>query len=224
MDRRSSPPILDKALLRHHTLVKNPPQIKVGQASSRGQRKPPYVEHYTDSITNLDPSQHAVHSRLRRLSSSHSPHERYCSKCHMRRPSQELLFAPSDVAEDFCPDIVMPKAQRPIMHHARRHSGLCPDNMVAHELSDGTHSPTQITLKSKPCSHNSSSSATGYHHDCHCETVTPVDNLSARYGQIEDPARNVVRRKSTEKEAMDLVHEIMHEELLADMEAKQSRL
>ncbi|KIV89037.1 hypothetical protein, variant [Exophiala mesophila] len=173
----------------------------------------------TDSA-RLDGSHHPVNPHLRRLSSSHAPYEHYCSSCHMRRPSQELLSITTDTVDDFCPDIAMPKCQRPAMHHTRRHSGLCPENLVAQEFSDGTHSPTQMTVKPRACRHNSS----GYHHDCHCESVKPVDNLSARYGIDDHSGPIKVRRQSTEQEAMDQVSEIMHEEMLADMEARQSRL
>lgn len=172
----------------------------------------------------------AVHPQLRRLSSSHASNtNHYCSRCHMRRPSQEFLLglrrdqSPDEETWDgFCPDIAMPNhhSPRPTLHHARRHSGLCPDNIISQVHPDGRSSPTQITAKPQPCRHNSS----GYHHDCHCENVTPVENLAERYGMVEEPTEIELKRRSTEQEAMNKVAEIMHQELLADMEARQCRL
>jgi hypothetical protein len=37
-----------------------------------------------------------------------------------------------------------------------------------------------MTVKPRICRHTSS----GYHHECHCEAVTPVENLSERYGLV----------------------------------------
>jgi len=148
----------------------------------------------------------------------------------MRRPSQEQLFGRShhdhspeeETWDGFCPDISMPShaSPRQTLHHTRRHSGLCPENVISQEHCDGRSSPTQITLKPRVCHHTKS----GYHHECHCESVTPVENLSERYGLVEEPEEIEQKRKSLEKQAADEVAEIMHAELLADMEAKQSRL
>jgi hypothetical protein len=148
----------------------------------------------------------------------------------MRRSSQELLLtrshdhSPDEESWDgFCPDIPMPTdvSPRPAHHHTRRHSGLCPNDVISQEHIDGTSSPTQITVKAhRSCRHNK----TGYHHNCHCDTVTPVENLSERYGLVEEPEEIQRKRQSMEKEAADEVTEIMHEELMADMEAGQSRL
>ncbi|EXJ77433.1 hypothetical protein A1O3_09659, partial [Capronia epimyces CBS 606.96] len=139
-----------------------------------------------------------VHPQLRRLSSashhSHGHASHYCSRCHMRRPSQENLamtrshsHSPDDESWDgFCPDIHMPEhaPARPL-HHTRRHSGLCPQDVVtAQAHQDGRTSPhTQMTIKARSCPH----SAAGHHHACHCESVTPTENLTERYGLVEEP-------------------------------------
>ncbi|EXJ82077.1 hypothetical protein A1O1_08146 [Capronia coronata CBS 617.96] len=173
----------------------------------------------------------AVHPQLRRLSSCHGHSSHYCTKCHMRRPSQEHLatarsnsHSPDDESWDgFCPDIHMPEhaAARPA-HHTRRHSGLCPQDLItAKTHQDGrTSPPTQMTIKSRPCHHT----ASGYHHDCHCERVTPVENLSERFGLVEEPEEIVQLRRSLEMEAADQMTEIMHEELVADLQARQMRM
>jgi len=172
----------------------------------------------------------AIHTQLRRLSSSHASSHHYCSKCHMRRSSQDLLNQKHDHSPEpeswdgFCPDIVMPAqdAPRPSAHHARRHSGLCPENLVnIDHQHDGKSSPPQVLVKHRPCRQHSNS----YHQDCHCESVTPVENLSERYGIVDEPTEmEIGRRRSMEKDTMDRVTEIMHEELIADMEARQARL
>ncbi|KAK5053721.1 hypothetical protein LTR84_001682 [Exophiala bonariae] len=172
----------------------------------------------------------AIHPQLRRLSSSHASSHHYCSKCHMRRSSQDLLkqkhnHSPEPESWDgFCPDIVMPTqdAPRPSAHHTRRHSGLCPENLInIDHQHDGKSSPPQILVKHRPCRQHS----TSYHHDCHCESVTPIENLSERYGIVDEPTEMEIDwRRSMEKDAMDRVTEIMHEELIADMEARQARL
>lgn len=145
----------------------------------------------------------------------------------MRRPSQEHLaltrshsHSPDEESWDgFCPDIHMPEhaPARPV-HHTRRHSGLCPQDLItAQSHHDGRTSPhTQMTFKARHCPHN----ASGYHHNCHCETVTPLENLRERYGLVEEPAKT--RRDSLEGEAADEMADIMHEELMADLEARQS--
>jgi hypothetical protein len=64
----------------------------------------------------------------------------------------------------------------------------------------------------------------GYQHNCHCDVVTPTENVSERYGLVEEPEIILEKRISLEKHAADKVAEIMHDEMVADMEAKQSRL
>lgn len=91
--------------------------------------------------------------------------------------------------------------------------------MILSKHADGTSSPTQITVKARSCRHNKS----GYHHDCHCSSVTPVENLSERYGLVEEPQEISRKTQSLDKQAAEKVAEIMHDELLADMEA-QSRV
>lgn len=84
-----------------------------------------------------------------------------------------------------------------------------------------------MTMKVRGSGSHSPSGATA----CHCETVLPVENLSERYGLVEEPATMMLdspphhqRRESLEKEAADQLSDIMHEELIADMEARQCRL
>lgn len=183
-----------------------------------------------DHLVEKDEIHPAVHNQLRRLSSSHASSHPYCSKCHMRRSSQDLLLKrshdhspESESWDGFCPDIVMPTQDLPrsSVHHARRHSGLCPDNLFDTERTDGKSTPPRISARQRPCQHHSNS----YHHDCHCESVTPIENLSERYGMVDESTEmEVDRRRSIEKQAMDQVAEIMHEELMADMEARQGRL
>ena len=96
-----------------------------------------------------------------------------------------------------------------VRNHIRRHSGLCPGNVVTQTHSDGTHSPTQMTTKD----------GSGYHHNCRCEVVTPTENLSERYGLIEEPTIILEKRMGLEKQAADKVSEIMHDEMVADREA-----
>ncbi|KAL2429246.1 hypothetical protein ABEF95_001646 [Exophiala dermatitidis] len=173
----------------------------------------------------------SLHPQLRRLSSCHGHNAPYCTKCHMRRPSQEHLVntrsrshshSPDEESWDgFCPDIHMPDHHTPTrpMHHTRRHSGLCPQDLIsaeAHHSSGRTspHTYTQMTIKARPSCHHQHHPA-GYHHDCHCERVTPVENLSERYGLVEEP------EDMLEAAAAHEVAEIMHEELVADMEARQ---
>lgn len=105
-------------------------------------------------------------------------------------------------------------------HHSRRHSGLCPESVISQEHSEGHASPIQMMVKPRSCHHTKS----GYHHDCHCEAVRPVENLDERYGLVEEPEEILQQRHSLEKEAADRVAEIMHAELVADMEAAQCRL
>ncbi|KAI1630226.1 hypothetical protein EDD37DRAFT_90594 [Exophiala viscosa] len=179
--------------------------------------------------TPRSPSQSDVHMhpQLRRLSSSHNTQSQHCSCCHMKRGSfQDLSLTRShshhnhnhsgddeESWDNFCPDIQMPTEMPPrvtVRNHTRRHSGLCPGNVVSQTHSDGTHSPTQMTTK-----HNS-----GFQHNCHCEVVTPTENLSERYGLIEEPGIILEKRASLEKEAANKVSEIMHDEMVADMEAR----
>jgi len=171
-----------------------------------------------------------VHPQLRRLSFSHGSFHHYCSKCHMRRPSQDLVLkhkhdhGPEPESWDgFCPDIAMPNQDvpRPALHHTRRHSGLCPENITHLDRSEGRSSPTQVLVKQRPCRHSSNN----YHHECHCEEITPTENLTERYGKVDEPTdMEIERRRSIEKQAMDQVAKIMHEELIAGMEARQARL
>jgi hypothetical protein len=77
-----------------------------------------------------------------------------------------------------------------------------------------------MTIKSRTCAHGKS----GYHHDCHCEKVTPFENLSERYGLVEEPEETVQQRRSLEHQAAEQLAEILHEELVADMEARQSKV
>lgn len=117
--------------------------------------------------------------------------------------------------EGFCPDIAMPTELPPrVRNHTRRHSGLCPGNLVSQTHVDGRTSPTQMTTKH----------SAGYQHNCHCDVVTPTENLSERYGLVEEPEIILEKRISLEKHAANKVAEIMHDEMVADMEAKQSRL
>ena len=184
----------------------------------------------TTSPDEAEIHQGAVLSQLRTLSSNQGLPSQYCSKCHMRRPSQEFLVGrrhhdhnrDEEMWDGFCPDISMPSqaSPRPSLHHVRRQSGLCPENIITQEHHEGGSSPTQMTLKSRICHHNES----GYHHECHCETVTPTENLTERYGLGEEPGEIEQKRKRLEQQAAAEVAGIMHEELLADMEARQSRL
>jgi len=180
---------------------------------------------YSRSLT-LTPGQSDVHvhPQLRRLSSSHNTQSHYCSCCHMKRGSSQDLslthshshhnHSPDEESWDgFCPDIQMPNEMPPrvtVRNHTRRHSGLCPGNLVSQTHSDGTHSPTQMTTK-----HSS-----GYHHNCRCEVVTPTENLTERYGLVEEPGIILEKRASLDKEAANKVSEIMHDEMMADMEAR----
>ena len=101
--------------------------------------------------------------------------------------------------EEFCPDISMPPAimQLPSpRHHTRRHSGLCPDGFRTQERDAG-HStpPTQISIKDRR-PYQQHDRPEGFHHKCHCETVTPIDNLSERYGLVEEePSGLTLRQK-----------------------------
>lgn len=52
----------------------------------------------------------------------------------------------------------------------------------------------------------------------------PSENLTERYGLVEEPEEVQRRSLSSEKQAADEVAEIMHAELIADMEARQSRV
>ena len=168
----------------------------------------------------------AVHPRLRRLSSSHSPPQQFCSKCHMRRSSQNLILtrthshhSEDEGYESFCPDICMPTELPRPRNHTRRHSGLCPGNLISQEHSDGRTSPTQMTVKYPSARHNS-----GYNNKCHCETVIPTENLSERYGLVEEPEEIKPERQSLDAQAANEMAEIMREEMVADMEARQSML
>lgn len=125
--------------------------------------------------------------------------------------------------DGFCPDIAMPTQDvpRPPLHHTRRHSGLCPESITHLNRSENKSPPAQVLAKQRPCRQSSN----GYHHECHCEGVTPIENLTERYGLVDEPVdMEIERRRSIEKQAMDQVSEIMHEELIADMEARQARL
>ncbi|KAJ9639311.1 uncharacterized protein PV06_10028 [Exophiala oligosperma] len=168
----------------------------------------------------------ALHPRLRRLSQSHSPPQHYCAKCHMRRSSQNLVLTRShshlssddEESESFCPDICMPtEVPRPRVH-TRRHSGLCPGNLVSQEHNGGRTSPTQMTLK-QSAQHNSGSNT-----KCHCETILPSDNLDERYGLVEEPEEIKPQRQSLDHQAADQMAQIMREELIADLRARQPML
>ncbi|KIW13416.1 hypothetical protein PV08_08604 [Exophiala spinifera] len=171
----------------------------------------------------------ALHPRLRRLSQSHSPQQHYCAKCHMRRSSHNLVLTRSrshlssddEDSESFCPDICMPtEVHRPRVH-TRRHSGLCPGNLISQEHNDGRTSPTQMTRKNSSTPHNSASNA-----NCHCETIIPGDNLDERYGLVEEPEEIKPRRQraSLDQQAAEQMAQIMREELIADLRARQPML
>ncbi|KIX95344.1 uncharacterized protein Z520_08861 [Fonsecaea multimorphosa CBS 102226] len=178
------------------------------------------------------PSQ-PIHPRLRRLSSASSAGTHYCARCHLRRTSQERRFSlehdcssSEEEWDGFCPDIAMPKEMTPPPsssphHHKRRHSCLCPVGVVAQEHhTNGSVSPVQMTVKEggSRCAHY------GHHsNNCNCQSVLPVENLDARYGLVEEPAQT--RRKlSLEQGAATRLADIMHAELVSDMEARNSHL
>ncbi|KAK5279588.1 hypothetical protein LTR20_002685 [Exophiala xenobiotica] len=168
----------------------------------------------------------AVPPRLRRLSQSHNPPQQFCSKCHMRRSSQNLLLTHShshhsedEGYESLCPDICMPVELPRPRNHTRRHSGLCPGNLISQEHSDGRTSPTQMTVKHPSAQHSS-----GYNNKCHCETIIPTENLSERYGLVEEPEEIKPKRQSLDAQAANGMAEIMREEMMADMEARQPML
>ncbi|KEF51142.1 uncharacterized protein A1O9_12756 [Exophiala aquamarina CBS 119918] len=208
--------------------------------STSGNTTPSLLDSPTSMNSSLDitkraaPRSHvegpAVHPQLRRLSSSHGSFHQYCSKCHMRRSSQDRVVKDKhdhspepELWDGFCPDIAMPTQDvpRPSVHHTRRHSGLCPESIAHLDRSESQGSPAKVHVKPQPCRHTSHD----YHHECHCEGITPVDNLTERYGLVDEPFEmEIERRRSIEKQAMDKVADIMHEELIADMEARQGRL
>ena len=65
----------------------------------------------------------------------------------------------------------------------------------------------------------------GHHYDkCNCETVIPQDNLGERYGLVEEPQGIRRKRDSLDQEAASRLADIMHQELVADMEARQCML
>ncbi|EXJ59222.1 hypothetical protein A1O7_06654, partial [Cladophialophora yegresii CBS 114405] len=164
-----------------------------------------------------------VHHRLRRLSSSCAHHPRCCSKCHLRLPSQEhhpaLLRHDSTSSDEewdgFCPDITMPKDGQARRSVQRRHSSLCPTNVANHERKGSGGSPVQMLVREHD-------GALAHHHDkCNCETVIPRENLDERYGLVEEVSEIGQRRHSLDQEAAGRLADIMHQELMSDMEARQ---
>jgi len=172
--------------------------------------------------------EHGVHPGLRRLSTGRPNRPRCCSSCHLRLPSQEHLPAlirhdstSSEEWDGFCPDITMPKdttiSHSPTRHfHQRRHSGLCPRNVSHHERKSSIGSPIQMLAKEHADTLN--------HDKCNCETIIPQDNLSERYGLVEEPQEIRRKRDSLDQEAASQLAEIMHQELMSDMEARQCLL
>ncbi|KIW82425.1 hypothetical protein Z517_05452 [Fonsecaea pedrosoi CBS 271.37] len=170
-----------------------------------------------------------LHPLLRRLSSASGAGPHLCTRCHLRRPSQEIRFpldhecsSSEEEWDGFCPDIHMPKdlTPPPSPHHKRRHSCLCPVGVVAQEHhKSGTVSPVQMTVKEAAQSHHY-----GHHHNkCNCQTVLPEENLEERYGLVGEPA--LTRRKlSLEEGAANQLASIMHAELISDMKARNNHL
>ncbi|KIW67822.1 hypothetical protein PV04_07048 [Phialophora macrospora] len=170
-----------------------------------------------------------IHHRLRRLSSSGSHDPRCCSKCHLRLPSQDHLPAlirhDSTSSEEewdgFCPDITMPKDLCPSPSRRslqRRHSSLCPKNVANHERKASGSSPVQMLAKDH-------ADALAHHHNkCNCETIIPQENLDERYGLVEEPQEMMRKRDSLDQEAAGRLADIMHQELVSDMEARQCML
>ncbi|ETI21821.1 hypothetical protein G647_05890 [Cladophialophora carrionii CBS 160.54] len=171
-----------------------------------------------------------VHHRLRRLSTSGGDHPRCCSKCHLRLPSQEhrpaLVRHDSTSSEEewdgFCPDITMPKDLYHSASHRsiqRRHSSLCPTNVANHERKGSGSSPVQMLVKEQ------AADALAHHHNkCNCETIIPRENLDERYGLVEEPEEIRRKRDSLDQEAAGRLADIMHQELVSDMEARQCML
>ncbi|OCT52275.1 hypothetical protein CLCR_09079 [Cladophialophora carrionii] len=171
-----------------------------------------------------------VHHRLRRLSASGGDHPRCCSKCHLRLPSQEhrpaLVRHDSTSSEEewdgFCPDITMPKdLYHPASHRSiqRRHSSLCPTNVANHERKGSGGSPVQMLVKEQ------AAGALAHHHNrCNCETIIPQENLDERYGPVEEPEEIRRKRDSLDQEAAGRLADIMHQEPVSDMEARQCML
>ncbi|OAP61045.1 hypothetical protein AYL99_06049 [Fonsecaea erecta] len=184
----------------------------------------------TDGSESPQSPSQPMHPLLRRLSSASSTGPHYCARCHLRRTSQERRFSlehecssSEEEWDGFCPDIAMPKdlTPPPSPHHKRRHSCLCPVGVIAQEHhNSGSVSPVQMTVKegAARCAHY------GHHHSkCNCQAVLPVENLEERYGLVGEPAQT--RRKlSLEKGAATQLAEIMHAEMMSDMEARNSRL
>ncbi|EXJ71442.1 uncharacterized protein A1O5_05250 [Cladophialophora psammophila CBS 110553] len=182
----------------------------------------------TNNAENPQTPSEPIHPRVRRLSSTSGPRPHYCARCHLRRTSQERHFpiehdysSSEEEWEGFCPDISMPKdlTPPPTPHHKRRHSCLCPASLITQEHKSGSVSPVQMTVKEAAarCPHY------GQHSKCNCQNVLPEENLEERYGLVEAPGQT--RRKlSLEKDAANQLAGIMHAELIADMQARNSRL
>jgi hypothetical protein len=170
-----------------------------------------------------------IHPQLRRLSSSCGNHPKHCSKCHLRLPSLEHLPAlirhesasSEEEWDGFCPDITMPtdlspSSSRRSIH--RQHSGLCPKNVAHHERKGSCGSPIQMLAKEH-------AGELGHHFDkCNCEMVIPQENLTDRYGLVEEPVELKRKRDSLDQDTAGRLADIMHQELVSDMEARQCML
>jgi len=183
----------------------------------------------SNKVGNSQEHSEIINPRLRRLSTSYGHHPRSCSKCHLRLPSLDHLPAlirhdstPSEEEWDgFCPDITMPKdhSHSPSRRSLQRqHSGLCPKNVTNHERKGSCGSPLQLLAKDHV-------DALGHHqHNCNCESIIPQDNLDERYGLVEEPRRLGRKRDSLDQETAGRLADIMHQELMADVEARQCML
>jgi hypothetical protein len=63
-----------------------------------------------------------------------------------------------------------------------------------------------------------------HHNKCNCETIIPQENLDERYGLVEEPQEIRRKRESLDQESAGRLADIMHQELISDMEARQCML
>lgn len=145
----------------------------------------------------------------------------------MRVPSAEHLpplvrhnsTSSEEEWDGFCPDIPMPNdlTQSPSRRSLqRRHSGLCPKTVTHHERKTSCGSPIQMLAKEH-------AESLGHHQaGCNCEMTIPQENLDERYGLVEEPQQIRRKRSSVDRDAANHFKDIMHQELVSDVDARQS--
>ena len=99
--------------------------------------------------------------------------------------------------------------------HHRQHSSLCPKNVTDHDRKGSAGSYVQLLA-------GDHAEALGHHEDkCDCETVIPQEDLGTRYGLVEEPDEIRRKRDSLDRETASQLAEIVNQELMSDMEARQ---